>query len=478
MKFVTKILLFLVCFFIFNSHILASQSNIFGLHLTQPSDIDDASKIINSSGGDWGWATITIRMDQMDKNTWQEFFDKCRKHHIIPLMRIATIQDGDNWTAPKKEMIDQMSSFLTSLNWPTKTQHIILFNEPNHGQEWGGETNPRDFADMVIYASQKFKERNNNFFILPGALDLASPDKAPNFLSASTFYKSIYEYRPEFFDHIDGIASHSYPNHGYIGKPTDTGQHSIRGFDWELNFIKSLSVKKYFPVFITETSWPHREGETKNNKFYTTDTTSKFLIDAINIWQKYPNISAITPFIYNYPYEPFDNFSWLNTDKVLYPAYQKVIDMPKIANNPEQITSFKFESMDLPLIIFPDRQYQGYVIIKNDGQSIWGKNEKQICFNPKSSDDILIQKICTDDIFVYPGQLKKISFSFRIKPNASSIITQTSFLSWENLPKYEIISFSPSAHIYRPLKPNIQGKIIDFFEFMFKINIRKFFPSI
>ncbi|HQI13479.1 MAG TPA: hypothetical protein PLU48_02775, partial [Candidatus Woesebacteria bacterium] len=84
------LLLISLLFFYGRQPILASDFNSFGLHLTQPSDIDSAAKIINSNGGDWGYATIVIRTDQLDVNTWQGFFNQCRKLHIIPIIRLAT----------------------------------------------------------------------------------------------------------------------------------------------------------------------------------------------------------------------------------------------------------------------------------------------------------------------------------------------------------------------------------------------------
>jgi len=462
-------LFFIIIIFVFSiKGILASDQNIFGLHLTQTSDIYDASKIINSSGGDWGWATIVIRMDQMDRNTWQDFFDNCRKYHIVPILRIATIQDQGNWAKPKKEMIDQIAAFLNSLNWPTKTQYIILFNEVNHAQEWGGGLNPQEYADIAIYASQVFKEKNKNFFILSAALDLASPDKSPEFLSAATFYKQILNLNKNFFDYIDGIASHSYPNHGFIGKPTDTGQHSVHGYSWELDYLKNLGISKTFPVFITETGWPHREGESKNNKFFTSQTTSDFLLVALSNWRKDNRVKAVTPFIYNYPYEPFDNFSWLDVNANLYPQYQKLIDLKKDKNTPQQIFSFQFISIDLPLLIFPNKEYRAELILKNNGQSIWGEQKK--CLLPQTTEFLKTSPICLGaNKKILPGGSETIQFSFKIDQPNKQLLPQNHILSWENIPKYEITSFNPAANIYHP-KTGITEK----FSYLFNKYLIKF----
>lgn len=439
-------LIFLLFFcLLFNSPILASD-NIFGLHLSQTEDIHSAAKIINSQNGDWGWATIVITTNQLNHQTWQDFFDNCRKYHIIPIVRIATRGEKDYWKNPEYSDIDSLVSFLNSLNWPIKQQHIILFNEINHGSEWGGEVDVKDFVDKSSYAIDKFKEANPNFFILSSGLDLAAPENPPKFKSAENVYKEILSIKPNYFDKIDGLSSHSYPNHGFIGTPKDTGQHSIHGYLWELSLLKKLGVTKDLPVFITETGWPHREGIKNQNNFYTTKTTSNFLIDSINIWNLDPQIKAVTPFIYNYPQEPFDHFSWLDKDNNLYPEYQKLIDLSKKKNNPEQITSYKFKQISLPFLIFENNQYSGEIILKNTGQSIW--DEEKFCLIPKTSPNIVTTEICSDNNLTYPNQYKIFKFKFTI--NKLDNYQDKTFISWGDLEDFEIKKFTDSSTIYHP----------------------------
>lgn len=455
-------LIFLLIFsLVFNNHILASD-NVFGLHLSQTEDIHQVSPIINSQNGDWGWATVVIKTDQLDYATWQDFFNNCRKYHIIPIIRIATIGENNYWKVPEYSDIDSIIAFLNSLNWPTKQQHVILFNEINHGSEWGGAVNIKDFVDKSSYAIQKLKETNPNFFILSSALDLAAPENPPKFKSAENVYKEIIFLNPNYFDQIDGLASHSYPNHGFVGTPKDIGRHSIRGYLWELNLLKKLGINKELPVFITETGWPHREGLKNQNNFYTAKITSAFLIESINLWSLDPKIKAVTPFIYNYTQEPFDHFSWLDKNNNLYPEYQNLIDMPKKKNNPEQITNYQLEKINLPFLIFENTQYSGEIILKNTGQSIWG--ERKFCLIPKTSPNVTTSEICNDNNFVYPGQYKIFKFNFTV--NKLDNFQDKTFISWGDLPNFEIKKFSKDATIYHP-QYNFFEKIINSFKSFF-----------
>ena len=458
---------------IFNSPILASD-NIFGLHLSQTSDLYSANQIINSQNGDWGWATIVAQSNQLDFNTWQEFFNNCRKYHIIPIVRIATYGESDHWKIPNYSDIDHFVDFFNSLNWPTKEQYIILFNEINHASEWGGEINIQDFVDKSTYAAQKFKETNSNFFILSSPLDLATPEKPPEFKSAENSYKEIISINPNYFDNIDGLASHSYPNHGFIGTPNDTSQHSIRGYLWELDLLKKLGVNKNLPVFITETGWPHREGIKNQNTFYTTKTTSDFLIESLtNIWGQDPQIKAVTPFIYNYTQEPFDHFSWLDQNNQLYPEYQKLINLPKNKNDPEQITNYQLEKFSIPLIIFENNEYIGEIILKNTGQSIWG--EKKFCLIPKTSPNITTSEICSDNNPIYPGQLKIFTFKFVI--NSSTNYQGDTYLSWGDLKNFDIKKFSKESIIYHP-RENVFQRIFNTFKSFFYQTMIKIKPAV
>ncbi len=456
------IIFLLITFFLNYSPILASDRNIFGLHLTQPQDIASAKTVINSSQGDWGWATIVIRTDQLDHNTWQDFFDNCRKYHIIPIVRLATIMENGYWKRPALSDIDNLASFLNSLNWPTTDQHVILFNEINHASEWGGAVDVKSFADMSIYAYQKLKSLNSNFIVLSSPFDLAAPNQTDQLKSAADVYHAIYLYNPKYFDSFDALASHSYPNHGYVGTPSDTGQHSIHGYLWELNYIKSLGINKTYPVYITETGWPHREGESKANNFYTVQTSAKFLIDALKIWGDDPKVIAVTPFIYNYPHPPFDHFSWVDTSERLYPEYQVVADLPKNQNHPLQSTKYEVTSNRLPFILITNTDYSGKITLKNTGQSIWG--ETKFCLEPKASANVTLDAICTTDNYVYPGQSE--TFDYKIKINNDPNYTDKTTISWDSLTPFEIIPINDTGTIYSP-KTTLREKFIQFIQSFF-----------
>lgn len=427
--------LFLTIFLFLSPKKCFALQNVFGLHLTQPSDIHSASKIINSSGGDWGYVTIVVPLNRLDHNTWQEFFNNCRRYHIIPIVRLATYLDGDSWKRPSVPDIDTLANFLNSLNWPATPQYVILFNEINHGLEWGGEVDIKSYADISIYAYQKFKSLNSNFFILSGGLDLAAPEIPPKYKSAANVYKEIKQYNSDFFNSFDGLANHYYPQN-----------QSSRDYKWELNLLSSLGISKNYPVFITETASPGPYN-------------ASFIKSILQNWQKDSRVIAITPFIYNYPNYPFENFSWVDKQEQLLPQYQKIVDLPKTKNTPAQITKYEFVKINLPFLILANTDYSQEIVLKNTGQSIWG--ETSFCIKPASSSNLTVDALCTSGEKTEPGRTQTLNFKFKISTDSTT--PQKAYISWENLPQFEIVSFSPNSTIYRP-KTGIFNKITTFFK--------------
>jgi len=427
------------------THLFAA--NPFGLHLTQLSDLTAAAPIINSSGSDWGWATITLRLDQLDTNSWQNFFNDCRQKHIIPIVRVSTYNDGPNWKRPTPSDLDNLASFLNSLNWPTTPQHVIPFNEINHGAEWGGEVDITSFANSFTYFAAKLKQHSPNYFILSTPIDLAAPNNFPKHLSAQSVYDELLKNHPRYFELIDGLASHSYPNHGYVGSPYGTGAHSIGGYQWELEYLQNHGVAKSLPVFITETGWPHREGLKPQRSYFPASIAARNLVTAFTNWQQDPRVLAVTPFIFNYYQEPFDHFSWLDSSGQLMEAYQIVLDFPKSPNNPRQLTRFSVSPPALPLLVFPSVTYQSQIRVKNTGQSIWGRGETNFCLEPVSS-QINTSRLCVGDARVQPGE--EITFKFNFQLDETKINSKTPvYLAWTNTPQFNLTPILTNAHIYK-----------------------------
>src|SRR5690606_16834868 len=81
------------------------------------------------------------------------------------------------WRKPNEADMIDFANFLNSLEWPIENRYIIVLNEVNRFDEWGGEPpNPKRYAELLSFASDVFKRRNENFYIIMAGMDNASPN--------------------------------------------------------------------------------------------------------------------------------------------------------------------------------------------------------------------------------------------------------------------------------------------------------------
>jgi hypothetical protein len=306
----------------------SKPNNIFGIHILFPEEISEAARLVNSSGGDWGYITIPIQASDKNLKKWQNFMDSCREKHLIPLVRLAT--DGDyfntvSWSKPTEADVLDFANFLNSLNWPTKNRYVIIYNEVNRGDEWGGSPQPAEYANILSYASDAFKQRSDEFFVISAGLDNASADIAGQSMNEYNFLRQMDAAVPAVFEKIDGISSHSYPNPGFSQPPLSYGYQGTASFKQERDLIENLSGKS-LPVFITETGWTgDKISDSVQSAYYQTAFTS--------VWND-QSVIAVTPFILSAGGGPFTQFSFIKEGSEKEGKYNTVINMAKVKGEP------------------------------------------------------------------------------------------------------------------------------------------------
>lgn len=281
-------------------------NNKFGIHILFTWELERASKLVNSQGGDWGYITIPIQYGDRNLEKWQKFMYDCQTYHLIPILRLATEGYWKNtsvWRKPTENDILDFANFLNSLSWPTQNRYVLLFNESNRFDEWGGmPPSPEDYADFVSYAIDVFKGRSPDFFIIAGGLDNASPNDGVKYLDNFIFLKRMGNYNPDLFKKVDGFASHSYPNPNFTEPPSTIKLEGTSTYKYELSIVEGYAGESK-PVFITETGW--------NAQVLPESVISSYFKTAMNeIWGQDPNIIAITPFILESNGGPFDKFTF------------------------------------------------------------------------------------------------------------------------------------------------------------------------
>lgn len=334
---------------------IVTANNRFGIHITDEHDLDRASQIVNSSGGQWGYITFVIREDEMDINRYNNLFNQLKDLNLIPIVRLAATQQDSVWSRPSLDKAKPWADFLNSLNWPTKNRYVILFNEPNHAKEWGGSLNPHEYAQISRRYWEELKKASPDFFVMPAGLDLSAPN-GTNTMDATEYWRQMYESDQLIFTIFDGLASHSYPNPGFCGQPADTGRTSIQGYRWEQEYLLKYDLRPDTPVFITETGWACISEDLVN-----------YYKKAFNeVWTD-ENLIAVTPFMLNYQQHPFSEFSWTDPSTGEFRSFvQSIIDINKIKGEPElqdqsQINQFLTQNYN-----YYAKKYLSYILLVNN----------------------------------------------------------------------------------------------------------------
>lgn len=367
------ILLLAAIFLLIGPSINASEperhDNKFGIHLAQPhhDEIKKAAELVNSNGGDWGYITLIIQENDRSIQKWQEIFDLLRQYHLIPIIRLATQPESEVWKRPNKDDAKSWADFLNQLNWVVKNRYVILFNETNHGQEWGGEVDPESYSEVAFSFAKTLKEINPDFFIMLAGLDLSAPSSYPNYEDAEVYLRSILNSKFQILNSIDGLSSHSYPNPGFSGSPWDIGRKSIRGYQWELELLKELGIKKEFPVFITETGWD-------GNRVNRDTVADNYQTVYEQVWLNDDRVKAVTPFVLDYQGDPFLGFSWKKVNsQEYYQQFDSIKSMKKTKGDPEIIEKGTL-TFDFPTQLATDSYFNLPIKITNLGQGWWDKD--------------------------------------------------------------------------------------------------------
>lgn len=335
-----KVLLIAILFFSFlfstsntfaASNPLSKPNNFFGIHILSTNELAKSSELVNTSGGDWGYVAIPIQVGDKDIEKWQKFMNDAYDLRLIPILRLATEsyhKETSVWRKPTESDILDFANFLNSLYWPIKNRYVILFNEVNRYDEWGGEApDPARYAEIAEYAADVFKRTNPDFFVILGGLDNAAPNISNKYIDNLVFLRLMHEARPDVFNKIDAFSSHSYPNPNFADSPNTYKADSVSTYRFEAKLIDSYTSSQK-PIFITETGW--------NGDVLSSETISSYYATTLSsIWGKDADrIVAITPFLLESQNGQYDKFSFMRNNQ--FTGFGKTIQsLPKIKGEPE-----------------------------------------------------------------------------------------------------------------------------------------------
>ena len=389
-------------------------NNKFGIHIIQatPDESFPAEQLVNTNG-DWGYITFLIESKDRNEGKWQEFFNDLRRRHLIPIVRLATKPVNEHWERPYEKEYEAWADFLDTLNWPVKNRYVIVYNEPNHGKEWGGTSDPASYAQVLDKTIDALKKKSEDFFVLNAGFDASAPHQVPQYFDEELFLREMNKAVPGIFNKLDGWVSHSYPNPGFVGSPDAQGRGTVRGFIWELQALQQIGLTKNLSVFITETGWKHAEGLNFDPSLPSSTVVATYFERSFqNAWSS-NKIVAVTPFLLSYQEPPFDHFSFKkpNGEQSFYAHYDRILNMPKIVGQPVQENKAALIKGEVYSSVVSGQSYIINLTFKNIGQSIWDQNTKLVVMT--GSKELGTENVTVDQM-VEPGQ----TYTFKLKLKA------------------------------------------------------------
>jgi len=137
--------------------------------------------------GEWGYVVALVRLDDLDIERWQLFMDQCTALQLTPILRLATThRPSGGWEAPPRDdngtygtTASHYTNFIQALAWPPARQtgghYVIVGNEPNCGDEWGGRPDPAAYARFLIDVADTLHASDPQALVLNGGFDLYAP---------------------------------------------------------------------------------------------------------------------------------------------------------------------------------------------------------------------------------------------------------------------------------------------------------------
>lgn len=136
-------------------------------------------------------------------------------------------------------------------------------------------------------------------------------------------------------------------------------------------------------------------------------------------------------------------FSWLDDQGRPYPQYELVKSMPKSSWWPEQINRYQVKAVSLPSFLPANTTYEGKIVLKNIGQSIWGDKEPLKVPVQASGGLVVSGLVLGSQDTIEPGETEEIRFTIK------SLDTPGEYqFAWGELPPQQIEVF-PASFVYQ-----------------------------
>lgn len=227
----------------------------------------------------------------------------------------------DSYLAPERyaDLGDFCHAFVA--RYRDTVDHIIIWNEPNLGMEWGFRPpSPVEYTAMLRTAYARAKEANPEITVLGGAL---SPTMgAPDAIDDLTYLQAMYDAGAAPF--FDVLAVHAY---GWRFPPDEPPAPDLISFS-RVELLRDTMVRNgddHKPIMITEGGWNDHPRWTKAVR---PGQRIVYTLQAYDmVWHDWEWCEAAALWVFRYPRpQPGypDYFAFVTVDFTLKPIYLEV----------------------------------------------------------------------------------------------------------------------------------------------------------
>lgn len=205
-----------------------------------------------------------------------------------------------------------------------QVDHIIIWNEPNLGMEWGFQpVEPEKYVRMLQVVYPMIKEANPNAQVLAGALapTLALPDD-PMAMNDLVYLQAMYDAGAA--DYFDILAIHAY---GFRFPPDEPAHPDVINFR-RSELLRQIMVENgdsHKQAIMTEGGWNDHPRWTRAVR---PGQRIAYTIEAYQIAQEeWPWLDALGLWAFRYPWDQKthqDYFTFVGTDFEPKPIYLEV----------------------------------------------------------------------------------------------------------------------------------------------------------
>ncbi len=234
---------------------------------------------------------------------WSAFMKAADSRKLTPVLRLQGRFSGSQWERPDptndySNVARAYVNFIKSLEAESRVKvgFVEIWNEPNLGPEWGGQSNPEEYGKFLLAVAKALRnydleDGKKEIKLMNGGLSIGAETSAGNYQDKA-FISRMFETSPEVKDYLDFWSVHSYPSQDYGGQVA-----FVRN-----NYLKDVKI------IVTEASWARCIDDSCDS--ISQELSPQQFVDRY----KDADVVTVLPFLFSSSDTKWGKFSMVNPD--------------------------------------------------------------------------------------------------------------------------------------------------------------------